>query len=420
MFLLNDIVDEVKIKESLLTYYKVTGISCLVINENGETVYSEGECLKYCIKFQELKGEKCPCSQSHLYASKQSEKLGEPYVFFCPSGLVHWAAPIIIKGIFRGALIGGPVQMDIPDEYIIDSLIKANDFNISYKGILQAYLNGVMVVEPEKVRYLSNMLYIVAKDIMAEESRILSERKKFYAEQAAISEKIHVIKDKESEDNTTKYYPVELERELVSRVKVGDKKGSKTILNELLGHILFNSGNNLEIIKTRVLELTTVLSRAAVEGGGNLEMVFGLNLKYLQQISAINNVEKLCEWIIKVLERFTDSMFTVDNINNYHIIQKAIGYINQNSMKDISLDSVAEYVYLSPSYFSRLFKKEMGINFVDYLNKVRVEESKKYLSDGKLPLSDIAHIVGFTDQSYYTKVFKKIEGISPGQYRKIV
>lgn len=420
MTLLNGFIDEAMIKEALVTYYKVTGISCLVINENGETVYSEGDCPKYCAKFQELKGERCPCGQSHLYASKQSEKLGEPYVFFCPSGLVHWTAPIIIKGIFRGALIGGPVQMDIPDDYMVDQIIMANEFHISDKGILQAYLNAVIVVDPEKVRHLANMLYIMVKDIIAEESRVLSERKKFYAEQAAISENIQVIKDKKGQEYNPAYYPVELEKELVSRVKVGDKKASKTILNELLGHILFNSGNNMEIIKSRVLELTVVLSRAAVEGGGNLEMVFGLNLKYLQQISTINSVEELCEWIIKVLERFTDSMFNVENINNYHIIQKAISYINMNSMNDISLDIVAEYVYLSPSYFSRLFKKEMGINFIDYLNKVRVEESKKYLANEKLPLSEIAHIVGFTDQSYYTKVFKKIEGISPGQYRKII
>jgi two-component system, response regulator YesN len=420
MALLNGIIDEAAIKEHLLTYNRATGISCTVINESGDTVYSEGECPKYCLKFQELMGEKCPCGQAHLYASKQSEKLGEPYVFFCPSGLVHWTSPVVTKGIFKGALIGGPVQMDIADEYMIDQIIRANDFSISQKGILKAYLASVPIVDTERVRHLSNMLYILAKDIMAEESRVLSERKRFYAEQAAISENIQYIKERESREHISSYYPVELEKELVSRVKMGDKKGSKTILNELLGHVLFNSGNNMEIIKARVLELTVVLSRAAVEGGGNLEMVFGLNLKHLQQISDINTVEELCEWIIKVLERFTDSMFNVENISNYHVIQKAIGYINKNSMNNISLDTVADYVYLSPSYFSRLFKKEMGINFIDYLNKVRVEESKKYLAEAKMSLSDIAHIVGFTDQSYYTKVFKKIEGMSPGQYRKLV
>lgn len=420
MSTLRVIVEESVIKEHLKTYNKVTNISCSVIDENGEVVFSEGQHPQYCTKFQQLKGERSPCSQSHLYACKQSEKIGEPYVFFCPSGLVHWAAPIIINGIFRGGLIGGPVQMEIADEYVVDDIIKTNDFSISSKGILQAYLQGVTVVEPEKVRYLSNMLYIIAKDIMSEEIRILAERKKFYEEQAAINEKIQDIKELEDTNHISKYYPVELEKELVARVKVGDKTGARTILNELLGHVLFNNGSNLEVIKARVLELTTVLSRAAVEGGGNLEMIFGLNLKYLQQISEADSVERICEWIVKVLERFTDSMYNIENVNNLHIIQKAVSFINANSMNDISLDQVADFVYLSPSYFSRLFKKEMGINFIDYLNKVRVEESKKYLNSVKMSLSDISHMVGFTDQSYYTKVFKKLEGISPGQFRKMI
>ncbi len=131
-------------------------------------------------------------------------------------------------------------------------------------------------------------------------------------------------------------------------------------------------------------------------------------------------MEGLCGWIIKVLERFADCVFTVNNVNNSYIIHKAIAYINDNYMNDITLESASKYVYLSTSYFSRLFKREVGINFIDYLNKVRVEQSKKYLADLKIPLSEVAHMVGFTDQSYYTKVFKKIEGIAPGQFRKMV
>ncbi len=264
------------------------------------------------------------------------------------------------------------------------------------------------------------MLYIIAKSIMEEEIRRLDDRKKFYQEQAAINEEIQYLKTNEDSEHISRYYPVELEKELVKKVKIGDKKGSKTILNELLGHVLFYNGSNLEVIKARVLELTVMLSRAAVEGGGNLEMVFGLNLKYIQEVAEINSVEELCKWIVKVLERFTDSMFNIENQDNLYIIQKATSYIRENLNRGISLDDVAEHVYLSPSYFSRLFKEKTGVNFRDYLNKMRVEESKQYLSNLKLSMVDISHCVGFADQSYYIKVFKKVEGLSPGQYRKIM
>ena len=419
MYLQKSSLDEETLIDHLKIYNKVTGVLCFNIDEFGETIHSEGEHCKFCIKFKELSGNRCTCNQSHLYAGKQSEKIGEPYVYFCPSGLVHYATSMVIGGVFKGALIGGPIKMNNSDDFMVEDLVEIYNFSTDSKKILQSYVKNIPIVEPEGVRYLANLLYIISKDIMFGESIILSKRKKFYAEQAAINEEIQNVKSREYSEHISNYYPVELEKELLSRVKVGDKKGAKTILNELLGHVLFNNGSNIEITRARVLELMIVLSRAAVEGGANLEMVFGLNFKYLNEVSTLNNVERLCEWIIKVLDRFTECMYNIENINNFNIIKKSMEYINDNVSSNISLDSVSEYVYLSPSYFSKLFKKEMGINFIDYLNKVRIEESKKYLVDLKISLSNIANTVGFTDQSYYTKVFKKIEGISPGQYRKM-
>lgn len=420
MAAVSEYLDEGIIREHIKIYTKSTGLSCSMVDENGETVYAEGTEYKYCMKFKELTGEKCPCSRAHLYAGMQSEKIGEGYIFFCPGGLINWASPITIKGSFKGALIGGPVQMNLPDEYMADEIIKASHIEMSNKEIMQEYLNMIPLCDTERVRYLSEMLYILAKDIMSEEGSALSERREFYKEQAAISEEIQSIKTKNEAEHISNYYPAEIEKELVAKVKSGDKKGATTILNELLGHVLFDNGSNFEITKARVLELMIVLSRAAVEGGGNLEMIFGLKLKYLKEVNEIDNTESLCFWIVKVLGRFTDCVYSTENQNNSYVLQKAIEYINENYMNDISLESVSNYVYLSTSYFSRLFKKSMGINFIDYLNKVRVEESKKYLPDLRLSLSNIAQLVGFTDQSYYTKMFKKVEGISPGQFRKIV
>ena len=79
---------------------------------------------------------------------------------------------------------------------------------------------------------------------------------------------------------------------------------------------------------------------------------------------------------------------------------------------------MARRVYLSPAYFSRVFKQEMGESFTAYLNRVRIEHSCALLRQKQLRLVDIALMVGFEDQSYFTKVFKKITGISPLCYRE--
>ena len=93
-------------------------------------------------------------------------------------------------------------------------------------------------------------------------------------------------------------------------------------------------------------------------------------------------------------------------------------YINQNIQNNLTLEEVAHNVSLSPTYFSKLFSNEMNTTFIDYFNIIRVKESKKYLADEKISLGEIAVKLGFTDQSYFTKVFKKYEDITPGKYRK--
>lgn len=408
------------IKENLITYNKVTGISGIIIDSSGKTVFSAGECYEFCNSFRDFTGERCPCDQSHLYASKQSEKIAAPYIFFCPAGLVHWCATITVNGLFKNAFVCGPIQMGYPDDFSAEEIIKAHMLDSSSVDILNKAIKMVPVIDTERVRYLANMLYLIAKDIMTEENELLREKKKYYDEQSIINDKIRNIKKLSNDEHISSYYPVNLEKELVSKVKVGDITGAKSILNDLLSHVLFSGGNNIEVTKSRILELMIVLSRAAVEGGANLEMIFGMNLEFLTEVNQINSIEEICHWIIKVLERFMASIVSLENAKNSQIIQSAITYINENISKDITLESISSSVYLSPSYFSRLFKKEMNINFTDYLNKVRVEESKRYLPQLNYSLSEIASLVGFADQSHFTKVFKKIEGITPGKYRKMV
>src|SRR5690606_4956502 len=119
-----------------------------------------------------------------------------------------------------------------------------------------------------------------------------------------------------------------------------------------------------------------------------------------------------------ILTRFTDCVFNLKNVKNKDIIYKAIEFINHKYMEKISLEVVADYVHLSSSYFSKLFKEETGYNFSTYLNNVRVEKSKKLLMNEDISLVDISNLVGFEDQSYFTKVFKKITGTTPGKFRE--
>lgn len=414
LFNKEEIINIEILEDSLKTYYISTGIKVFAIDEKGNNIAACGEPEGFCEFFMECTGNKCECGKTHLYASKQSELIGEGYIFFCPAGLVHYTAPIIKNKLFKGAIVAGPILMDYPDEIIVDELMQKNGINVSAKGKVLSYLKAVPVVEPSRVRYLSKLLFTVTFNLMWEDKLELHERNERMLQQAKIGESIHSIKENENIKNE---YPYEKEKELLLKVKNGDAIGAKATLNELLGYVFFTGGASLEIIKARSLELCTLLSRAAVEGGAALDEMFGMNYKFIGELSKIEDIEDLSYWTLKVLDRFMENVFNLASSKNGEIIKMAVNYINENYMKNITLDSISNYVHLNASYFSTVFKKETGMKFSDYLNKVRIEESKKLLKDIRYSILEISMDVGFEDQSYYSKVFKKFTGMTPKEFR---
>lgn len=103
-------------------------------------------------------------------------------------------------------------------------------------------------------------------------------------------------------------------------------------------------------------------------------------------------------------------------LKNY-LIENILKYIDENYAKPLSLEIVAEEFLISKGYLCRLFKNKMKINFVDYVNLIRIGKVKSLLLTTNLRIYEIANICGFTDFNYFTKVFKKITGVTPTYYR---
>ena len=116
---------------------------------------------------------------------------------------------------------------------------------------------------------------------------------------------------------------------------------------------------------------------------------------------------------------FTESLSTTEERLPYdHMIKNAIEFMKIHTKEKLSLDVIANHCNYSPSYLSRHFKKVVGVNINTYMNKMKVELSKNYLLRTDDTLAQIAEDLGFSDVSYYSRIFTKICGISPGNFRK--
>ncbi len=107
---------------------------------------------------------------------------------------------------------------------------------------------------------------------------------------------------------------------------------------------------------------------------------------------------------------------TAENVN--HIVNSAIEYMNEHYNDNINLTDVADKVGITSGYLSTLFSQNIESGFVDYLNEIRVENACKYLQQYQLKTYEIAFKVGFRDEKYFSKVFKKVKGMAPSEFRK--
>ena len=108
---------------------------------------------------------------------------------------------------------------------------------------------------------------------------------------------------------------------------------------------------------------------------------------------------------------------TTSDFTEYERIRRILSYIEQNYMNQITLDDISEHIHLCESECTRLFKRHMNTTLFSFLQEYRIERSLEYLNT-KESISAIAEKTGFSDSNYYSKVFSKIKGCSPREYRK--
>lgn len=103
---------------------------------------------------------------------------------------------------------------------------------------------------------------------------------------------------------------------------------------------------------------------------------------------------------------------------NTYIVEQAIAYMKENSSREVTLEEAADHVYVSKWYFCKLFKKVTGVNFSDYMAKLRIEQAKKYIRENPaLRNYEVAELLGFGNVRYFSQLFKKIAGMTPSEFR---
>lgn len=427
--------------EAASVYRAATGVGCIVLDASGRAVDDESAAAG-CAACRSLRGRavgrRAPrspeeggfesarenaasdvlsaCSELHLHGALQAERFGGSYIYICSIGMLHWVSPLYAGGLPAGAMVGGPV-MSIDRDEAISAVQDACPESIS-EAAVAACVDRIPKAGADRVRALAELLVMAAERASDGDVQPKEDARRRIEQQSRISEEIHSIKRRAASGEPVPSYPIDKERELLFAIRRGDESESRRVLNELLGAVFFSSGHRFDAIRFRGLELLVLLSRAAMEAGAEAEEVLGLNFRYLRRFQDLDSTEDLAYLLDSILGRFMRLAFTLKTVKHATAIKRALKFIREHYASEFSLTEAAEAAGLSSAYFSKVFKAELGESFSEHVNRLRIERAVILLTSTGLSLVEIAGQVGFEDQSYFTKVFKRIIGISPGRYRE--
>ncbi len=231
-----------------------------------------------------------------------------------------------------------------------------------------------------------------------------------------IDDKIEIIyfEDVEVKDKTYYYYPIDKEGKILNGLRIGNLNATMDIVDDIINTNMQDNRLSIATAKCLFYDLMGTAYKALNELP--IQHSIGIDQERVSGLETITGIRMYLEEIFKEI----CSLIHQKKKSHNEILKESIKlYVEENfAIQDMSLESVANTFSLSASYLSKFFKEQFGVNFLDYLQQKRVEAAKTLLN-GQLTIAQIAGMVGYFNDETFRRVFKKYEGITPGEYKSI-
>lgn len=217
-----------------------------------------------------------------------------------------------------------------------------------------------------------------------------------YADISAIEEKPQLI----SRDNM-----LALE-ESIDRL---DNNGCRSCIRKIFDEIKMRDDVALEDLQRTAIGMVLFSIRRIPSAQYQLNRYLGKNIFTLENIEKFRTLDQLCNWITNMICAMNDLMLKDNLPDKRDLIEEAKSYIRKNYNKDISLQKMAELLYINPFYLSQLFKKKTGKTYQSYLTDIRLERARKLLEQTDLRAEDVCEMVGYKDVKYFKKKLREAQ-----------
>lgn len=405
--------------ELLDNFSKSTGVFIDIVNMEGERVIKNRECelSSFCKEVQRLDNGSCECRKSYKKACEECGKWGDIYYFRCHTGLVIWALPIKIEQRQVGAIICGQVLLWRPDNIFFKELKKFKP-EIEQTENLKKTVYELKVISATTCKSLASLLHVFTNYLLNIYDKTISDEKKVLAWRQDI---LNQLKERKNQYKNCKFdnsVYIKREKRLLQYIRTGNRDKVIQLLPIIFTDIEVLGDYDYKMIKEYCVELMTSISRASIDGGTDADISLYILREFKKSIETYLTSEEMFSSLNDKIMELLDMIYIYGDKNQNNILMSVREYIEENYYKKITIDDIAEQVYVSKYYLCRLFKKNLNITINDYIVRIRIEKSIELMKKKELDINDIMQEVGFHSQSHFTKTFKKIIGITPGNYKK--
>jgi two-component system, response regulator YesN len=206
-----------------------------------------------------------------------------------------------------------------------------------------------------------------------------------------------------------------LEKALEIALETADEEKAMLALTGLWETGL-GSAESAEEVHETVLYLVSLFVRIIQKQGWPVRSVAEGDILYFHNVKLLGTREQTWSWLTRTVKKIAAFVRKQRSTTSNQVVKSILSIVDQEIDRDITLHMVADRMYVNSSYLSRLFKQETGVSFSSYVLERKMERAKAILQDGG-KVYDAARLVGYRDVSYFTKVFRKYWGVTPGEMK---
>lgn len=228
-------------------------------------------------------------------------------------------------------------------------------------------------------------------------------------------EKLVSYDDMPREQGASYQYSLETEQKLINYIRSGEYEYARDVFENTLNTYFQRNKVPAKIIRCFMVDIVNTILRVS----GEVQLQFS-------DVERILESKKLIEMkgeILSVLKKACDNVNSLkqDKNRGNELVEKSMALIKNNYSNDnLNISFIAEKLSISPDYLSRIFKSHTGEAMLDYINKIRLVKAKELLIKEESIIAEVAKETGFTNVNTFIRIFKKYEGVTPGQYKALV